>query len=224
MVNLENEDTSLPLSNEERSLKLKVCGMKFPENIEQVAALKPDYMGFIFFEKSPRNFDTEVPKLNKDIKKTGVFVDASVDFILEKVKKHQLQAVQLHGKENPEICAALKSEDLEIIKVFSVKGTFDFNILQQYEGKVDFFLFDTKGKAKGGNGITFDWEVLKRYPSETPFFLSGGIGLEEISRLRNFEFPKTFYGIDVNSRFETEPGLKDLETLKELRRTIIPQR
>ncbi|WP_189606001.1 phosphoribosylanthranilate isomerase [Salinimicrobium marinum] len=197
--------------------------MKFPENIEQVAVLQPDYLGFIFFEKSPRNFEVAIPELDKAIKKTGVFVDASLDFILEKVKKHELQAVQLHGKESPEFCAALKAVGLEIIKVFSVKDSFDFSILQQYESKVDFFLFDTKGKAKGGNGITFDWEVLKNYPSETPFFLSGGIGLEEIGRLKDFEFSKAFYGIDVNSRFELEPGFKNLDTLKELR-TIIPQR
>ena len=218
------DNNSLPLFNEEKDLKLKICGMKFHENIEQVASLKPDYMGFIFFEKSPRNFDAEIPEMDKGIKKTGVFVDASLDFVLEKVKKNQLQAVQLHGKESPEFCAALKVEDLEIIKVFSVKDSFDFSNLQQYEGKVDFFLFDTKGKAKGGNGVAFDWEVLKKYPSETPFFLSGGIGLEEVGRLKDFEFPKTFYGIDVNSRFELEPGFKNLETLKELRKTIIPQR
>lgn len=218
------DNNSLPLFIEEKDLKLKICGMKFHENIKQVASLKPDYMGFIFFEKSPRNFDAEIPEMDKGIKKTGVFVDASLDFVLEKVKKNQLQAVQLHGKESPEFCAALKVEDLEIIKVFSVKDSFDFSNLQQYEGKVDFFLFDTKGKAKGGNGVAFDWEVLKKYPSETPFFLSGGIGLEEVGRLKDFEFPKTFYGIDVNSRFELEPGFKNLETLKELRKTIIPQR
>ena len=218
------DNNSLPLFIEEKDLKLKICGMKFHENIKQVASLKPDYMGFIFFEKSPRNFDAEIPEMDKEIKKTGVFVDASLDFVLEKVKKHQLQAVQLHGKESPEFCAALKVEDLEIIKVFSVKDSFDFSNLQQYEGKVDFFLFDTKGKAKGGNGVAFDWEVLKKYPSETPFFLSGGIGLEEVGRLKDFEFPKTFYGIDVNSRFELEPGFKNLETLKELRKTIIPHR
>jgi phosphoribosylanthranilate isomerase len=224
-TSLKNKDNN-PHShfNEEKSLKLKICGMKFHENIEQVASLQPDYMGFIFFEKSPRNFDAEIPEMNKRIKKTGVFVDASLDFVLEKVEKHQLQAIQLHGKESPEFCAALKAEDLEIIKVFSVKDSFDFNILQQYEGKVDFFLFDTKGKAKGGNGITFDWGILQKYPSETPFFLSGGIGLEEIGRLKDFPFPETFYGIDVNSRFELEPGLKNLETLKELRKTITPQR
>ena len=223
-TNMKDRDNSLPLPSGMKGLKLKICGMKFPENIEQVAALQPDYMGFIFFEKSPRNFDAEAPRLPEKIKKTGVFVDASLDYILEKVEKHQLQAIQLHGNETPEFCAALKAENLEIIKVFSVKDSFDFSILQKYENKVDFFLFDTKGKAKGGNGITFDWEILKKYPSETPFFISGGIGLEEIARFKDFEFPKTFYGIDVNSRFETKPGFKNLEDLKELRRTIIPQR
>lgn len=224
-ANLRNKDNSIPLPDGKagvKGLKLKICGMKFPENIGQVAALQPDYMGFIFFENSPRNFDTEIPQLNEGIIKTGVFVNASAEFILTQARKHKLQAIQLHGQESAELCAVLKAEGLEVIKVFSVKDSFDFNILQPYEGKVDFFLFDTKGKAEGGNGVTFDWEILKKYPSETPFFLSGGIGLQEVSRLKDLQFPKTFYGIDVNSRFETKPGYKDLENLKELR-TIIPQ-
>lgn len=216
-----------PLPNEGRvkkkGLKLKICGMKFPENIQQIAALQPEYLGFIFFEKSPRNFDAVIPKIDQDIKKTGVFVDASLEFVLEKVSRHQLQAVQLHGKETPEFCATLKAEGLEVIKVFSVKDSFDFSLLEQYEGKVNFFLFDTKGKAKGGNGIIFDWKILENYPSKTPFFLSGGIGLVEIGRLEEFDFPKTFYGIDVNSRFEAKPGLKNVENLKGLKSKIAPQ-
>ncbi|MGA9590600.1 MAG: phosphoribosylanthranilate isomerase [Salegentibacter sp.] len=208
------------------NLKLKICGMKHPENIAEVAALQPDYLGFIFYEKTPRFFDAEIPDFQKEVKKTGVFVDADVDFILKKVKKHKLQAVQLHGSESPEFCAELKilfagMEKMEVIKVFSVKEDFDFSRLLNYEGVVDFFLFDTKGKNKGGNGLTFNWEILKEYSSPTPFFLSGGIGLEELPELEQLQqyFQQEgkgnlFYGVDVNSRFETEPGLKDIEKLK----------
>lgn len=198
--------------------------MKQPENIQEVSAFAPNYLGFIFFEKSPRNFDAVIPEVSPEIKKTGVFVDASSEFILKKVRKHDLQAVQLHGNESPELCAVLKEEGIEVIKVFSVKDSFDFSILQPYEGKVDFFLFDTKGKARGGNGIIFDWEILRNYPSKTPFFLSGGLGLEEVVKLQEFDFPETFYGIDVNSRFEVEPGFKNIEDLKKLKTYLYQER
>lgn len=221
---LGNQEAPLPHSNNRKKsppLKLKVCGMKFPDNIEEVAVLRPDYMGFIFFEGSPRNLDGNIPQLDENIKKTGVFVDASKDFVREKVNRHGLQAVQLHGKESPEFCAAIKADDLEVIKVFSLKDSFDFDKLKNYEGKVDYFLFDTKGKAKGGNGIAFDWNILKDYPSGTPFFLSGGIGLEEVQKIREWDFPKELYGIDVNSRFETEPGFKHPGNLEKLKNDLI---
>ncbi len=213
-------------------LKLKICGMKHPENITEVAVLQPDYLGFIFYEKTPRFFDAEIPDFPKEIKKTGVFVDADVDFILKKVKKHQLQAVQLHGSESPEFCAELKilfagMETLELIKVFSVKEDFDFSRLNDYEGIVDFFLFDTKGKNKGGNGVTFDWGILKDYSSSTPFFLSGGIGpeeAEEIGKLKEYfrqqGKEELLHAIDINSKFETEPGLKDVARLKKFKNKL----
>lgn len=206
------------------NLKLKVCGMKQPENIQEVSAFAPDYLGFIFFKNSPRNFDAVIPEISPGIKKTGVFVDASSEFILEKVRSHGLRAVQLHGNEPPQLCTLLKEEGVEVIKVFSVKDSFDFSMLQPYEGKVDLFLFDTKGKAKGGNGIIFDWEILRNYPSKTPFFLSGGLGLEEIAKLPDFDFPDTFYGVDVNSRFEVEPGFKKIEDLKKLKTYLYQER
>ncbi|WP_299606423.1 phosphoribosylanthranilate isomerase [uncultured Aquimarina sp.] len=207
-------------------MKLKVCGMKYQENMQAVAELQPDYLGFIFYEKSPRNFDGDIPKLPDEIKKTGVFVDASIDFVIEKVKKHNFKVIQLHGNESSQYCRDLQSElecfsetesteSIEIWKVFSIKDQFDFEILEPYEGIVDYFLFDTKGKEKGGNGYTFDWSVLNNYPSETPFILSGGIGLDEIEKVK--EILKTdlpIYAIDVNSKFETAPGLKNIEELK----------
>ena len=200
-----------------KDLKLKICGMKDPESIREVAALQPDYLGFIFYEKSPRFFDGEIPEISSAVKKTGIFVDAAFDYILEKAGKHQLKTVQLHGEESPELCAALQKEQLEVIKVFSIKDDFDFEVLKDYEGKVDFFLFDTKGKEKGGNGITFNWKILKKYPSATPFFLSGGLGLEEINKIEKYHFPESFYGIDVNSKFESRPGFKNIKDLKKLK-------
>ena len=208
-------------------LKLKVCGMKFRENIEQVVALRPDYMGLIFYEKSPRFVEEEVQLLDSSIKKTGVFVNASEEYILQKVEKYDLSAVQLHGDEPVQFCRDLKekfsetNKRIEIIKVFSLKEKFDFQLLQAYEGIVDLFLFDTKGKSRGGNGILFDWQLLNDYSSSTPFFLSGGIGADEIDAIKDLysSFQEkgnemVFYGIDVNSRFETSPGLKNIDKLK----------
>lgn len=207
-------------------LKLKICGMKNPENILEVAALNPDYLGFIFYERSPRNFSGEIPEIDPTIKKTGVFVDEEIDFVLEKVEKNKFRAIQLHGNESAEYCIKLRTalaqnNSVELIKVFSVKETFNFEELKAYEGIVDFFLFDTQGKNKGGNGITFNWELLKNYPSSTPFFLSGGIGEDELQKITELYtyFEKNnkshlLYGVDVNSKFEVEAGLKDAKTLK----------
>lgn len=206
-------------------MKLKICGMKFSENIQQAAALHPDYLGFIFYKDSPRNYEGIIPNIPSHIKKTGVFVNASLDIILEKVFKYNLRAVQLHGEESEVLCRKLKDalngESVEIIKVFSIKDEFDFELLKDYEKIVDFFLFDTKGKNKGGNGYSFNWHILKDYPSTTPFFLSGGIGPEEQEKIREFcqhlknnGKEELLYAIDVNSRFETEPGLKNIELLE----------
>lgn len=203
-------------------MKLKICGMKYYENIQAVAELQPDYLGFIFYDKSKRNFDGAIPDLHKEIKKTGVFVNATFEDVLDKIIKYQLNAVQLHGEESAEFCEKLKQKfitikELEIIKVFSVGDDFDFNLLDDYADVCDYFLFDTKGKERGGNGITFNWEILKYYPFEKPYFLSGGIGLNEMERLKIFlqsDASKYCYSIDVNSKFETDPGMKDIDRLK----------
>ena len=203
-------------------VELKVCGMK--HNTAEVAGLQPDYLGFIFFEGSPRNFDRVIPKLPDGIKKVGVFVDAPLLEIQRIVENHSLDVVQLHGEETPEFCEQLQQSSntknsslraVEVWKVFSIKDSFDFSVLTNYERFVDKYLFDTKGKEKGGNGYVFDWNVLKKYPSNKPFVLSGGIGLEEIEALKEIlktELP--IAAIDVNSRFETKPGMKDVMKLK----------
>lgn len=198
--------------------------MKYQDNIEQVAALHPDYLGFIFYDKSARCFDSEITNLPKSIKKVGVFVDTDLKEVIQTIKKHNLQAVQLHGNETPEYCKTLKTEDIEIIKVFSIKNEFNFEVLKPYESVCDYYLFDTKGKLPGGNGYTFNWNVLYTYPSTKPFFLSGGIGLNEIEKIKEFqqsETSKYCYAIDVNSKFEIEPGLKNIKKLNEFRNKLI---
>jgi len=192
--------------------------MKYPDNILEVGALLPDYMGFIFWEKSARYFDGIIPELPLSIKKTGVFVNEAVENIVEKVLKHDLQAVQLHGNESVEFCSDLKNKLpnlIDVIKVFSILDIFDFGELKPFESVCDYFLFDTKGKLPGGNGTTFDWKVLEQYPSTKPFFLSGGIGIEELNAVNEILKTKLpVYAIDVNSKFEIEPGLKNIELLK----------
>ena len=214
--------------------------MKYQENINSVAELQPDYMGFIFYNKSSRFFDTDIPEIPQNITKTGVFVDAELDEIFQMIEKHDLKAIQLHGKESPEYCDKLikvchaeldsashhenlKRVQVEIIKVFSIKDKFNFDVLQPYEGIVDYFLFDTKGKLPGGNGYTFNWDVLKNYPSTTPYFLSGGIGLNEIENIKVYKkssASKYCYAIDVNSKFEIKPGLKNINELREFKKQL----
>ena len=192
--------------------------MKYQKNIIAVASLQPDYLGFIFHEPSSRHFENTIPEISKSIKKAGVFVDEKVEFITRQIEKHQLNVVQLHGHESPEMCRLLKSSGVKVIKVFSIKDEFNFLVLEPYEEVCDYFLFDTKGKLPGGNGYTFNWDVLKKYSSTKPFFLSGGIGLNDLKKIKEFqksEASKYCYAIDVNSKFEIEPGLKNIKDLKE---------
>lgn len=200
---------------------LKVCGMK--ENTAEVAALKPQYLGFIFYEKSQRNYTAkQITYAPGPIQTVGVFVDATVDFVLDKIEKFNLDIVQLHGDESDEYCETLKKKNsTPIWKVFSVKDSFDFSVLKAYEPFVDAFLFDTKGEAKGGNGITFNWEVLKNYSSKKPFVLSGGIGLEEVSAIKELlKLKLPIIAIDVNSKFEDAPGLKNIQKLKKFKEEL----
>ncbi|MES2810863.1 MAG: phosphoribosylanthranilate isomerase [Bacteroidota bacterium] len=195
-------------------MKLKICGMKYPENIDEIAQLQPDYLGFIFYEKSERNFNGNLPKIDKSIQKVGVFVNATLEEILEKIKRYDLQLVQLHGNETPEFCDLLKYINTDIIKVFSVDDAFDFRTIYPYESVCDYFLFDTKGEKAGGNGTVFNWEILRNYQSKKPLFLSGGIGLGDLEKIKKLNVP--VYAIDVNSKFETKPGLKNTQQLIQL--------
>lgn len=210
-------------------MKIKICGMKY--NTLEVAALQPDFLGFIFYDKSKRDFgELDIPQLPKGIQKVGVFVDADIAFAKAKITQHKLDVIQLHGDESPEYITALKAalaselikESLDIWKVFGIKDYFDFDQLKPHEGLVDAFLFDTKGKDKGGNGYTFDWTVLQAYTSKTPIILSGGIGLEEVDKIKEIlatDLP--IVAIDVNSRFEVKPGLKKIEKLEKFEKEVM---
>ena len=229
-------------------MKLKVCGMKYVENIQQIAELNPDYLGFIFYEKSKRNFEGIIPEFSNSIKKTGVFVNEYIEIVISLIEEYRLDAIQLHGDETVAYIKELKYQlaknralkieenkrikkkknqhyisesQLEIIKVFGIKDEFNFEVLHPYLKEVDFFLFDTKGKERGGNGIQFDWSVLEKYPYEKPFFLSGGIGLqdiEEVQKIINSSLP--IHALDVNSKFEIKPGLKNINEVKNFKNTL----
>ena len=204
-------------------MKLKVCGMKYVDILMMVAQLQPDYMGFIFYDKSKRNFEGVIPKLPKGIKKTGVFVNEYIEIVVSLVQEYQLEALQLHGDESVEYIQELKSHlpKVEIIKVFGIKDSFDFSILESYLEEVDYFLFDTKGKERGGNGVKFDWSVLQNYPFEKPFFLSGGIGpsdVEQIKKIQNSGLP--VYALDINSKFESKPGVKNIKEIKKFKKDL----
>ena len=206
---------------------IKVCGMN--KNTTEVATLKPDYLGFIFWEPSKRYFDGKMPSIPHRIKKVGGFVDASILEITEKVETYGLLLAQLHGKETPAFCDELKKAvpQIKIIKVFSIKDNFDFGQLKHFEDVCDYYLFDTKGKLPGGNGYAFNWGILKNYPSTKPYFLSGGIGLEEIDSIKEFmNRPESAYCavIDVNSKFEDAPGLKNIEKLKKFKKSLTDNR
>ena len=196
---------------------IKICGMKDPENIRAVAALNPDYMGFIFYSKSPRYaepLDVEVLKsLPKRILKIGVFVNSSLEDILTVIKKYSLNGVQLHGTESEDICYTLRMAGLLVFKAFPVAEASDFDATERYEGICDFFLFDTKTKEYGGSGVKFDWRMLESYNGETAFLLSGGISADDADAIRAINHPK-LTGIDLNSKFEVSPGEKNVELLQ----------
>jgi phosphoribosylanthranilate isomerase len=209
-------------------MKVKVCGMRDPENILALAKLPVDMMGFIFYPKSPRSVkDKKLPAwLNKNadalkkIKRVGVFVNAEIEEVLNKVHDYQLDFVQLHGDESPEYCEELLQyweistmRRAKLIKAFPVDEYFNFVATAGYAGHCALFLFDTKGVAFGGTGKAFNWELLRKYKGPRPFLLAGGIGPESIDSIRVFSH-ELFYGVDLNSRFEKGPGIKDLDKIQ----------
>jgi phosphoribosylanthranilate isomerase len=203
-------------------MKFKVCGLKNEENILQVLESKPDYIGFIFYEKSPRyvgnELTVEFAQSITTAKKVGVFVNESEVTILDIASRYGLDYVQLHGNETAVFCNEIQ-KSIPVIKAFQVDDDFDFSILNEYKNGCTYFLFDSKSKHFGGSGETFNWKKLEQYKLKKPFFLSGGIDLENIDEVLKLKF-SNLIAIDVNSCFETEAGIKDIEKVKTLSNKI----
>ncbi len=191
---------------------IKVCGMREAENIREVACTGINWMGFIFYAGSPRyviNANRDIPATSHcPLIKVGVFVNETAEYMIKTAKKYQLDYLQLHGNESPELCRMLHSKGYKLIKVFSVASPDDLIATRDYEGLTDYFLFDTKCIGYGGSGISFDWSVLYNYKGKTPFLLSGGISPESLDELKHFTHPM-LAGVDLNSGFEIAPAIKD---------------
>ncbi len=202
-------------------MKIKICGMRDPENICEIAAFKPDYLGFIFYQESQRYIgeNIQIPDLDPSIKKAGVFVNAPVNDVLNTARAYGLDAIQLHGTEDWEYCRIIRSNKLEVIKAIAIQDRLPVNNLISYTGSIDYFLFDTHTPYYGGSGQTFDWELLQAYDLAIPFWISGGLGLEHTERLKHIYHPE-FAGVDANSRLETAPGIKDIERTKQFIKAI----
>ena len=194
---------------------IKTCGMRDADNIRAVSELHIDWMGFIFWPPSSRYVSEKPTFLPTRQKRVGVFVDARIEEVKSKADEYALDLIQLHGSESPAFCEWLKANSRQqLIKAFNIATQEDLEQTIPYEGLVDYFLFDTKAKMVGGNGTQFDWSVLSAYQGNTPFLLSGGIGPDDAEKVRNFHHPQ-LAGIDLNSRFELSPALKDIEKLKQ---------
>ena len=196
-------------------LKLKVCGLREAENIQQIAALQPDYQGFIYYEKSPRFVGKDFRLPPTSIKRVGVFVNESIENILKIVDQDQLDLVQLHGDEEPIEVKKLFGRGIQVMKVFSIDENFNFNVVKPFVPFAKMFLFDTRTIHYGGSGKTFNWALLNNYTDSVPFFLSGGLSIENIREVSNITNP-ALYGVDVNSGVEDAPGIKNIDKLKEL--------
>jgi phosphoribosylanthranilate isomerase len=196
--------------------------MREAENIREVEALGIDMMGFIFWPKSSRYVSQRSEYLPKHVKRVGVFVNEDPEQVKRLAADYRLDYIQLHGQESPEQISHLSplTSHLSIIKAFNIATAEDLLQTQPYEGVADLFLFDTKGKSVGGNGEKFDWDVLDAYHGSTPFLLSGGIGPDDAERVNAFHHPKCI-GIDLNSRFELSPGLKDINKLKDFLKFVV---
>jgi len=195
-------------------MKIKICGLR--DNFLEVAALKPDFLGLIFYEKSPRfvpqNVDNQLKQKTFGSQKVGVFVNESEDKILKIIKEFNLDFVQLHGNETPDFCEKIR-EKIPVIKAFGVSSKEDLYAAQKYYQSVDYLLFDTKTSGFGGSGRKFDWSILNEEKIQKPFLLSGGIDLDVLDEIKTLKI-KNLVGVDLNSRFEISPTLKDIEKLQ----------
>jgi phosphoribosylanthranilate isomerase len=208
---------------------IKICGMRDSVNIKEIAKLNPDWLGFIFYPKSKRyvgiDFNPEIVlSLMPDIQTVGVFVNEDFENLMQIAGRFHFSLLQLHGNESPEYCINAGKEGYKIMKAFGIHSEFDWNTLNAYAHACDYFLFDTSTKNYGGSGQKFDWDILSKYNGNKPFLLSGGITPEDVQQIKQIKYP-AFAGIDINSGFEIEPGLKDTNKaacfIKEIRTTKI---
>ena len=205
-------------------MKIKICGMKFPENIQEIAALQPDYLGFIFYDQSKRYvldenkeaFSDFIFKGDLRIQKVGVFVNDEIKNIIRIATEYDINIIQLHGDETPEFCENLQLLDFKIIKAFGINEDFDFSVLGEYSEVCDYFLFDTKSKEYGGTGHHFDWNLLKQYNNAKPIFLSGGLEIQDIPTIHYLLKDINIHALDFNSKLEKNYGLKDVVKCKEV--------
>lgn len=193
---------------------LKVCGMRDGENICAVDALGVDWIGFIFYPHSKRYVGEQLTKTASTAKRVGVFVNENVDTILKNVLSYSLDIVQLHGDESPELCNQLREHQIRVMKAFRIGDSLPLEEIAAYKGCCDYFLFDTHTPNYGGSGRKFDWDILQHYQGNTPFILSGGIGPNDVQKIREFSHTMCI-GIDINSKFELSPANKDIQLIKQ---------
>ena len=207
-------------------MNTKVCGITQLKQLQQLDGLDIDFAGLIFYKDSPRYVGDKIAKEDLknsdfDLKKVGVFVNADYDEIMQVVEDYGLDVVQLHGDESPELCEEL-SEEVEVIKAFKITGSqvsID-EMVADYDEVCDYYLFDTaSSELEGGTGKQFDWKLLSKAKIEKPFFLSGGIGLDDIEKVKKFKHPD-YYGVDINSKVEKEPGVKDMALVLQFRQGL----
>lgn len=207
-------------------MNIKVCGITELKQLQQLDGLDIDFAGMIFYKESPRYVGgklnpKDVKKADFDLKKTGVFVNPEMIDVLDAIDEYGLEVVQLHGDETPEMCEDLSSE-VEVIKAFRIKGDEDIDkLVAPYDAVCDYYLFDTGGlkESFGGTGQQFDWSILAKAKIEKPFFLSGGIGVEDAARVKGFKHPDMF-GVDINSKFEVSPGVKDMKLVLQFKQGL----
>jgi phosphoribosylanthranilate isomerase len=204
-------------------LKIKICGMREAGNVRDISGLMPDYMGFIFYPGSKRYAGRlspqEVRDLPASIKKVSVFVNASREEIIPTCRAYSIRILQLHGEESPELCQSFREDGYRVIKAFRVGQSLDVKEIERFTNACDLILLDTSAEGFGGTGKKFDWKQLKQYTPELPFFLSGGIDPGDAEMIMEIDIPQ-LYGVDLNSRFEIKPGLKNTEELENFIRKI----
>ncbi len=212
-----------PTRTQPGELAVKVCGMRQAENVAQVALLAPTLMGFIFYPRSPRYAAGMPPAvvrgLPASIRPVGVFVNAPTEEIVSVCRDYGIETVQLHGGETPEQCRELKAAGLSVFKAVGVDADTSWEELRPYCGDVEMFVLDTKTAAYGGSGKKFDWGMLDDYPFDTPYLLSGGISPDDLGDILAGMRPM-MAGVDLNSRFETAPGIKDISKLTKFITTL----